>query len=202
MEINKWKDKLKTITEEKVCIISKSLTRSYGEESSLGNMITDAMMHAYPDNDFAITNSGGLRQDIDSGSVTVGNLISAFPFPNTVVKVELKGEAIKKLFEHAASLSNGILQVSKQVVFVYNEKNPVGSRVISIHINGKLLENDKTYKVLTNNFLADGGDGYIDFKNAISKKNTQEVLMENMKRYLSTFTVYNPILEGRIIVQK
>ena len=202
MAINKWKDKLKTITEEKVCTISKSLTRSYGEESSLGNMITDAMMHAYPDNDFAITNSGGLRQDIDSGSVTVGNLISAFPFPNTVVKVELKGEAIKKLFEHAASLSNGILQVSKQVVFVYNEKNPVGSRVISIHINGKLLENDKTYKVLTNNFLADGGDGYIDFKNAISKKNTQEVLMENMKRYLSTFTVYNPILEGRIIVQK
>ena len=94
------------------------------------------------------------------------------------------------------------MQVSKQVVFVYNEKNPVGSIVISIHINGKLLDNDKTYKVLTNNFLADGGDGYIDFKNAISKKNTQEVLMENMKRYLSTFTVYNPILEGRIIVQK
>lgn len=200
--INKWKDKLKTITEEKVCIISKSLTRSYGEESSLGNMVTDAMIHSYPDNDFAITNSGGLRQDIDAGNVTVGNLISAFPFPNTVVKVELKGAAIRKLFEHAASLSNGILQVSKQVVFVYSEKNPKGSKVISIHINGKPLDDNKIYKVLTNNFLADGGDGYTEFKNAITKKNTQEVLLENMKKYLKTFSVYTPILEGRIVVKQ
>lgn len=198
----KWKNKLKNITDEKICYTSKSLDRSYGEESTLGNMVTDAMMYSFPDNDFAITNSGGLRQDIEKGSVTLGKLISAFPFPNTVVKLELKGVDIKNLFEHAASLTNGILQVSKEVKFVYNEKLPVGSRIISIHIHGKPLNAQKTYKVLTNNFLADGGDGYLDIKNAISKLNSQEILIDTMKKYLKTFTIYHPIIEGRIIVEQ
>jgi len=197
--IVKWENNLKQITDEKICNISTSLTRSYGEESTLGNLITDAMMYVYPDNDFAVTNSGGLRQDIESGSVTMGNLISAFPFPNTVVKLALKGSDIKNIFEHAATLTNGILQVSKGVVLTYNQSAPIGNKVISININGMALENNKTYKVLTNNFLADGGDGYAAFKNAAAKQNTQVVLIEPMKKYLSSFTTYVPMLEGRII---
>ena len=55
---------------------------------------------------------------------------------------------------------------------------------------------------MTNNYLADGGDGYTEFKSALTKKNTQEVLLENMKKYLSTFSVYTPVLEGRIVVKQ
>jgi 5'-nucleotidase / UDP-sugar diphosphatase len=196
--INSWKQKVKTITNEKVCNTSMALTRLYGEESLLGNMVADAMLYAFPENDFALTNSGGLRQDIDAGEVTVGNLISAFPFPNTVVQLELKGSNLKTLFEHGAGLTNGILQVSKGVEVVYDEQKPSGSRIVLCKIRGQLLDNNKTYKVLTSNFLADGGDGFLAFKKAESKKKTNVEILQTMIAYLKTFATYIPKLEGRV----
>jgi 5'-nucleotidase/UDP-sugar diphosphatase len=131
--INVWKQKIMSITDEKVCTASSPLTRSYSEESFLGNIVADAMLHAYPEYDFALTNSGGLRQDVDAGLVTVGNLISAFPFPNTVVQLELIGSEIRALFEHGARLTNGVLQVSAGVEMVYDENKD------------HRLQNDKMY---------------------------------------------------------
>lgn len=199
LAIAKWKNKLNEITNEKVCSISQPLTRSYGEESFLGNMVTDAMLQAYPANDFALTNSGGLREDISGPDVTIGNLISAFPFPNTVVEVQMKGKDIRKLFEHAATQTNGVLQASTGVEMVYNDTLPIGSRVVSCNIKGKILTEDKTYKVLTNNFLAEGGDGFIAFKNAISKKDTHIEIVQTMIQYMKTFDVYTPMFYGRIV---
>lgn len=197
--IDKWKNQLEKITEQKVCTTSEPLTRSYGEESFLGDIVADAMLYTYPKNDFAITNSGGLRQDVAGPLVTVGNLISAFPFPNTVVQIEMKGEDIKDLFEHGAKLTNGILQVSKGVEMRYDDSLPIGNRVISCKINGQPLDPNKTYKFLTSNFLADGGDGFLAFKKAIVKKNTYTSIIQTMTEYLKTFEVYKPQLYGRVV---
>lgn len=196
--INKWKAKLKTITDEVVTETPVDLTRSYGEESLLGNMVADAMLAAHPDYDFAITNSGGLRQDVDKGKVTVGSLISAFPFPNTIVQLEMKGRDIRALFEHGAGLTNGILQVSKGVEMSYDESKPVGSRVVTLKINGAPLDDDKTYRFLTSNFLADGGDGFAAFAKRLKYKNTGTEMLQSMIRYLKTFKNYEPKIEGRV----
>jgi 5'-nucleotidase/UDP-sugar diphosphatase len=196
--IKKWKDKLKTITEEKVTTTTEPLTRSYGEESVMGNMVADAILNAHPEFDFAVTNSGGLRQDIDAGPVTVGELISAFPFPNTVVQLEMKGSDLRKMFEHGASLTNGILQVSKGVEMTYDESKPVGSRVIRCNIKGVPLDDNRTYKILTANFLADGGDGFLVFKKTLSYKNTGVEILQAMVRYLKQFDTYQPKIEGRV----
>jgi 2',3'-cyclic-nucleotide 2'-phosphodiesterase (5'-nucleotidase family) len=146
----------------------------------------------------AITNSGGLRQDIDAGTVTVGNLISAFPFPNTIHLVEIKGAYLYDLFEHGAGLTNGILQVSKGVEIIYDENKPVGSRIKSCKLNGVELDREKIYRVLTSNFLADGGDGFLAFKKAVSRKKTNHEIVQAMISYLKTFETYNPKTEGRI----
>jgi 5'-nucleotidase / UDP-sugar diphosphatase len=197
--INKWKRKSEQIAKEKAGFVSGDLTRSYGEESSLGNLVADAMLAAHPEQDMALINSGGLRQDIAQGTVTFGNIISAYPFPNTLVKLELKGLEIKNLFEHAASLTNGILQVSNGINFTYDENLQPGSRVVSIKVKGELMNDEKLYKVVTTNFLADGGDGYLDFKKGRARKNTQELVFEAIKTYLNKAVEYQPKLEGRII---
>lgn len=196
--IAKWKETVKQITDEKVTTIPVALTRSYGEESVMGNMVADAMMHVYPEYDLAVTNSGGLRQDVEAGSVTVGNLISAFPFPNTIHMVQLKGEDLLTLFEHGATLTNGILQVSKGVEIIYDEKASAGSRIKSCIIKGLGLQKEKVYNILTSNFLADGGDGFLAFKLAISRKKTTHEIVQAMISYLKTFKIYQPVLEGRI----
>jgi 2',3'-cyclic-nucleotide 2'-phosphodiesterase (5'-nucleotidase family) len=196
--INKWKDKLKVITDERVTNIAAPLTRSYSEESVMGNMVADAMLDAQPDYDFAITNSGGLRQDIDAGAVSVGQLISAFPFPNTITQLEMKGSDMRQIFEHGASLTNGILQVSKGVEIVYDEKRPIGSRIVKCSIKGVPLDDNRTYKVLTSNFLADGGDGFLVFKKTLFYKNTGVDIVQAMIKYLKRFETYQPKLQGRV----
>lgn len=196
--ISQWKEKIKNITNEKITTIPEALTRSYGEESVMGNMVADAILNTYPGFDMALTNSGGLRQDIDAGAVTVGQIISAFPFPNTIHQLELKGADLYTLFEHGAGLTNGILQVSRGLEIIYDEKKAVGSRILSAKLNGQSIDRSKTYKVLTSNFLSDGGDGFVAFKNALSKKKTNEEIVKSMIRYLKLFKEYKPILEGRI----
>lgn len=199
--INRWKIKLNGIINEKVCTIHRPLTRSYGEESTLGNMVADAMLDAYPDNDFAVINSGGLRQDIKAGVVTFGDLVSAFPFPNTVVRMEMKGSDIIRVFEHSAGQTNGILQVSLGAVVRFDEKRSAGNRVVSLRIRGAEIEMEKTYKILAPNFLADGGDGFLAFRNAVSAVNTHDPIVQPMLKYMKGFEIYTPKLEGRIIKQ-
>lgn len=196
--INKWKDKLKVITEEQVTTSAEPLTRSYSEESLMGDMVADAMLGAYPEYDFAVTNSGGLRQDIDAGPVTVGELISAFPFPNTIVQLEMKGSDMRQNFEHGAGLTNGILQVSRGVEVVYDESKPIGKRLVKCNISGVPLDDDRTYKVLTSNFLADGGDGFLGFRKALSHKRTGVEMLQAMIRFLEQFPTYQPKIEGRV----
>jgi 2',3'-cyclic-nucleotide 2'-phosphodiesterase (5'-nucleotidase family) len=196
--IAKWKEKLKVITDEKVTTVTATMTRSYGEESTLGDMVADAMLATYPEFDFAVTNSGGLRQDIEAGSVKVGDLISTFPFPNTIVQLEMKGSDMRAIFEHGAGLTNGILQVSKGVEVVYDESEPVGSRIIICKVNGVPLDDNRTYKMLTSNFLADGGDGFLMFKKTGKYKNTGVEMVQSMITYLKTFKTYSPKLEGRV----
>lgn len=198
--IKKWKDKLKAITDEKVTFAESALTRSYGQSSTMGNMAADAILAAFPDNDLAITNSGGLREDIAPGVVTVGKLISVFPFPNTIVQLEIKGEYLREAFEHGAGLTNGNLQVSNGVWAGYNDSLPIGKRVVSIEINGEPLDDKKTYKVLTSNYLADGGDGFLALGKAASNKATGVEILDAMVAYLKKFKVYKPSDEPRVYV--
>jgi 2',3'-cyclic-nucleotide 2'-phosphodiesterase (5'-nucleotidase family) len=197
--IEKWKGKLAEITEKKVCTITQSLTRSYGEESLLGDMVADAMMHTFPDYDLALINSGGLREDVIGPNVTIGNLISAFPFPNTVVQLEIRGDVLKELFEHSADQTNGVLQVSEGTVLQYNDSLEKGNRVVSCLINGKTIENNKKYKVLTNNFLAEGGDGFLSFKKSDWKNETHLGVIQTMIDYMKSFEVYAPKISGRVV---
>ncbi|MCB1024136.1 MAG: bifunctional metallophosphatase/5'-nucleotidase [Acidobacteria bacterium] len=196
--IKKWNDKVKTITDEVVTTSAAALTRSYSEESLLGNMVADSMLDAFPDYDFAVTNSGGLRQDIDKGEITVGELISAFPFPNTIVLLEMKGSDIRAMFEHGAGLTNGILQASRGIEMSYDETKPIGSRVVKCRIEGAPLDDTKTYKVVTSNFLADGGDGFLMFKKALSYKNTRIGILDSMIKFMKKFETYEPKIEGRV----
>ena len=196
--IKKWNDKLMDITDRVVSNTTAPLTRSYSVESLMGNMVADAILDAFPAFDFAVTNSGGLRQDIDTGPITVGELIAAFPFPNTITQLEMTGRDLRQIFEHGAGLTNGILQVSRGVEVVYDESRPIGQRIVKCHIKGLPLDDQRTYRVLTSNFLADGGDGFLTFKKTLFYKRTGLEIVQAMTNYLRKFNTFTPTIEGRV----
>lgn len=147
-----------------------TLTRAYGESSPLGNLFTDAMIAAAPDAQLALTNSGGLRADIDAGEITLGDVISAFPFPNELTVMDLTGKQLRSLMEHSAGLTNGVLQASKGVMMRYDPRKASGSRVTVLTLNGKPITDEQVYRVATNSFLAPGGDGFLTFAEGKNKQ--------------------------------
>ncbi|WP_224154935.1 bifunctional metallophosphatase/5'-nucleotidase [Escherichia coli] len=168
--IDKWSAKLNKITQEVVGHSPVVLTREYGSSSSTGNLILDAMMEKTPDAVAGFQNSGGMRADFPKGDITLGDVISTFPFNNDLIEMDLTGRDLKSLMTHATNLTNGVLQVSKSVAVVYDSKKPFNQWLISFTINGKPVEDNQTYRIATHSFCASGGDGFEAFLNGKNVK--------------------------------
>jgi len=140
---------------------SAALTRTQNAagESNLGDLIADAQ-RAEMSADFAFMNPGGIRTDLDVGSVTWGELFAIQPFANNLVKMTLTGTQIDALLEQQWQV-NRVLQPSG-ITYTWNAAAPVGSRVdiASILKSGVPIGAATEYTVVVNSFLAGGGDGF------------------------------------------
>jgi 5'-nucleotidase len=169
-KIKLWSDKLKTITQQKIGVASAELTRSYGESSPVGNMVGDAFLATTANARFAFVNSGGLRSELAKGDILLGDIITMFPFPDDLTYMEINGKQLRSLMNHAANLTNGILQVSRGLEMRYDSNKPVDQRIVSLKVDGKPVENDVWYPIVVNSFLATGGDGFSAFTEGRNSK--------------------------------
>ena len=113
--------------------------------------------------DVAITNGGGIRASIPAGDITVGQIITTFPFGNYVVILETTGQDLLDAMEHGLRVypepNGGFPQIAGMTVKFDPAREP-GSRVVELLVNGEPVDPEKTYIMATNNFLAVGGDQY------------------------------------------
>jgi len=178
---------------------------SPGGESNLGDVITDAMNRRADELEggavnFAFTNSGGIRSDILAGEITRGEVIEAFPFQNTLATVTLTGAQVRQVLEQGASGAHGMIQVSG-LRFGYNPSLPVGSRVTSVTVaaTGQPLDLAATYRVVTNDFMYNGGDEYVTFKQGTNPViYSAELLSDTLVAYFRAASPFTQQIEGRI----
>lgn len=162
------------VTGEKIGTAEKpeDITRTVNElgESPVGNLVTDAQVYMANKNgvpvDFAITNNGGIRDDLkvnSDASITWGAAQAVQPFGNIMQVVEMTGQQIKNVLNQQNE--KYFLQVSGLKYTV--EKNGTTSVVKEMKkADGTPIEADKTYKLIINDFLYGGGDGFSEFTNA------------------------------------
>jgi 5'-nucleotidase len=115
--------------------------------------------------DVAIFNSGGLRADLATGSLTYGRVFSALPFDNRFAILKLTGAELIAMLSTSFSGEHGILQVSGVHVDAIEPGEPScspgGSRVLNVTLSdGKPVSPTAIYTVVTNDFVAGGGDGF------------------------------------------
>lgn len=139
-------------------------------ETALGCLVADSMYWRTKNEgcDFALQNGGGIRADIPAGEISKKKIYEVLPFDNTVMLLSLKGSQIQELFNHIASITPGsgaFPQVSQGLSFTLDTEN---DRCLDILIGGSPIDPQKTYKITTNSFLAEGGDGYTVFTKAES----------------------------------
>ncbi|WP_202707375.1 5'-nucleotidase C-terminal domain-containing protein [Sporosalibacterium faouarense] len=134
-------------------------------ETNLGNLITEAMLDI-SGADVALTNGGGIRATIDAGEVTKGDVLTVLPFGNFVQMIEVTGADIEAAIENGITgypeASGGFPHIAGMTV-TFDSSKEAGNRVVEIKIGGEALDESKTYKLVTNDFTAAGGDGYTMF---------------------------------------
>ena len=170
-------------------------------ESNLGNLLTDAMLAA-SGADVALTNGGGIRASIPAGDITMGHVLTTFPFTNYPVVIEVTGETIKAALEHGVNAypaAEGRFPHIAGMTFKLDEAKPVGERVVDLMIGDAPVDLEAKYKLVTNDFMAIGGDDYQMFIGA-PKLAEYPLLSEVLADYIAEKGEVNPVVEGRITV--
>ena len=159
------------LTERVVATAQSDILRAQNDagESALGNLIADSQ-RATMGTDFAFMNPGGIRADIYAGQVTWGNLYTVQPFNNYLVKMELTGQQVYDVLNQQWFNQSyaKILQISG-LTYTWDNSRPENDRVVEVRKDGVAIDLNAVYSVTANNFISDGGDNFIAFKQGIDK---------------------------------
>ena len=193
-------------------------------ESLVGNVTADALRTTYG-TDFAITNSGGLRANLTCPTtdvstdfcppytpspypITRGQVLTVLPFGNVAVTLSLNGAELKSMLEHGVSSmpgANGRFAQVSGLCFTYNIAAPVGNRVTGVvrqaadgSCTGAVVDltSASVYSITTNDFMANGGDGYPNFA---SRMVTRDIMDNVLADYVSANSPISPSIQGRIV---
>ncbi len=136
-------------------------------ECALGDIVAEAMLGSTHGADVALMNAGGIRTGLPAGDVTLGDVMTALPFGNTVATLTLTGADLR------AALENGISRTGKggfpQVAGIRLAYNPGRLGAVELRRpDGTYapLDPARRYLVVTNDFVRNGGDGYGVMKSA------------------------------------
>ena len=168
-------------------------------ESLLSNFFADAVMEQAkkidPNIDFAIPSTkGGIRVDLPKGPIMVSNIFELMPFENELVVCTIKGTEARRLLEFIAA-SNGQPVAGLQMKI--ENKQPV-----QVSIDGQPFDINRNYRVLTSDYVSNGGDNTLGFKDPIEKKilglKVRDALMNYVKEKHAEGKTITAQLDGRI----
>jgi 5'-nucleotidase len=187
------------------------------KETTGGNFFADSIKYKYPEVDIVLQNGGAIRSDriISPGNISLADIMEIHPFDNEVILFDLSGKDLKSALERSVSnlpySSGGFLQVSGLTFTADVSKQPQtltdnymqikeeGKRIYDIQVNGRPLEDNKLYRVASNIFLLNGGNGYWALKNgAQNVEGTGLTLTQVLVDYLKSVNPIAPKVENRI----
>jgi 2',3'-cyclic-nucleotide 2'-phosphodiesterase (5'-nucleotidase family) len=190
-------------------------------ESEMGNMVADAMRLKYPSPvEASITNSGGLRADLvftppsageQPGEITWGELFAVLPFGNRTILLTLTGAQLEQaLLNGFSPVCNPAIATGRfpqvsglKLTFTCSGTNPVvtGMWKAPQGVNGPLtpIGPADTLRIVTNDFMFTGGDGYTVFSEGTDVAQPGDGLLEITVDYVRANSPVDPMVEGRIV---
>lgn len=183
---------LDPILSVKVGTVNVDMIKDGKTDNLLGEWAAD-LMRKVAGTQIGIQNGGGLRTSIEKGDLTVGKMYEFMPFDNTLVTVDLTGAQLKEAVEAGYNDKISFGQVAGLYV-KYDPSKPFGSKVIEMCLeNGEKILADKTYSVVTNDFMITGGDGYTVFAKGKNIVNLAIPIRDAMIDYVKKTGVVEPV---------
>jgi 5'-nucleotidase len=148
--------------------------------------------------DIALLNAGGVRESVDQGDITMGTAYTLLPFNNTLVLLGLTGEQIRRTLETGVDRGQGAFLYAGGLRYTADMRRPEGGRVLCVDTldaagDWTPLDPDRTYRVVTNAYLASGGDGFDILQSAASSYDTGFVDAQAFIDYVRQQRVLKPL---------
>ena len=186
-----------------------------GGSSTLGNLVADAQLWATRDlnTEVAIMNPGGLRADLlfassgagdPDGNVTFREAANVQPFANSLFTMELTGAQLRSVLEEQWQPDGATrpflkLGLSAGLDYTYDPTAPRGERISTITLNGSTVTDAQTIRIVTNSFLASGGDGFATLAQGTNRADSGRIDLQAFVDYFAEFSPIAPDVAQRSI---
>lgn len=165
-KLAKYVDKKRRQMEKQMQVVvahSDAELESYAPESPLSNFLTDILLEesskyikdtVFSNIDLSMLNFGGIRTSMPKGDVTIGDLYRITPFDNYLTFIVLKGSELRKALGRFTDQFNAPYSGA---TLVYTNNKP--SQIL---VQGNPIDDNRLYKLVTLNFISDGGDHLLE----------------------------------------
>ncbi len=195
-----YKLRLDSMMNEVVAVSAVEISRGR-PGGALNNLMADAMAEAGKSQnisfDMAFTNYGGLRIPLPKGDIRLYKVFELMPFENLITTVRFSGTDMKSFLDYIAAGGGDPISGAS---FKIKDK-----KATDIQINGQPLDLDKSYTVLTSDYMANGGDGGAIFLKATDRREydikLRDALIMYLKKQNKAGVILNPTKDGRITVE-
>jgi 2',3'-cyclic-nucleotide 2'-phosphodiesterase (5'-nucleotidase family) len=201
--VAKWAQQVEQAGSQVVGEAALPLSRAYGVESALGNLVTDGARAADLGDgrtaDIALYNDGGIRADLDAGPITYSELYSVLPFENSLVGVDLSGALVKRMLEDGIGEEGSEIQVSG-LSLTYDPNRGPGKRVIEVYVGGEPLDQTRIYRVVTVDYLYT----HQDFQDSLGQGDNMVyggLHLDAVIQYVREHSPVTPQVEGRMRIR-
>jgi 2',3'-cyclic-nucleotide 2'-phosphodiesterase (5'-nucleotidase family) len=165
----------------RVAVAGETLRR--GADGTLGNLIADAQ-RIVGQGDVAVMNRGGVRADLPAGPVTAGRVFEIAPFENALMRLTIRGAALRSYLERVVALRGIGIHLSGMRIEI-DSTRAAGRRIVRATMaDGSALDDRRTYRLILLDFLAEGGEGLSVTEGAISIEATGILDRDALERYL------------------
>ena len=191
---NRMGEEIREVIGETTGVLAKAVP-----EGTLGNFAADAMLwaanrHSENPVQMAMTNNGGLRVPIGPGPITLGQMYELMPFENMLSVLVLSGAQLQTLCDELAEMrGEPIAGFSFRIV-------SDGDRRVArdIRVDGEPVAAQSRYRLVTNDYLANGGGGLTPIHSPLDRQDLPVLLRDAFIEYVRFKGTIEPVLEGRI----
>src|SRR5690606_13403560 len=176
-----YKQQLDAEMNRVIGISDQYLTHSRASESLMGNFFADALLwkgrQLDPEVQASFATKGGIRAELKTGDITIGNIFQIMPFENALVILTLSGTDMLRWADQMASTGGQPASGIKLVI--------ENGKVKEFLVQGKPVDPNAHYKLVTYDYLANGGDYVTFFDNPIAREDYTQLLRETLMEYVS-----------------
>ncbi|MHC8949839.1 5'-nucleotidase C-terminal domain-containing protein [Sphingobacterium hungaricum] len=163
-------------------------------QSLVGNFFADALLaigqKIDPETQISFGTKGGIRAELKDGNITVGNIFEIMPFENYITILDLKGSQLITLAEFIAKADGNPISNMQLVI--------KDKQLVDFKINNHAVDPNKTYKLVTYDYLANGGDYVVGLENPSDRFTSDIRVREGLIDYIENLEKNHKTIDAKI----